>query len=60
MTTKEHNKFECGFTHAKETKWTHQYKECGDKPNNKVGTIYIKKTETGTNAPHNISVTVEW
>jgi len=58
MTTEEHNKFECAFTHSKETKGTHQYKEDGDTP--KIGTIYLKKIVTGTNAPDHITVTVEW
>ncbi len=60
MTTTEHKKFECGFTHAKETKGTHQYKEDGETPAHKVGTIYLKKTVTGENEPDHITVTVEW
>lgn len=59
MATEEHNKFECSFTHAKETKGTHQYKEDSEPPH-KVGTIYLKKIATGTNAPDHITVTVEW
>ena len=60
MTTEEHNKFECAFTHSKETKNTHQYAEDGEKTAHKVGQIYLKKTVTGTNAPDHITVTVEW
>ena len=60
MTTSEHNKFECAFTHAKETKGTHQYKEDGEPSAYKIGTIYLKKIATGTNAPDHITVTVEW
>ena len=58
MTTAEHDKIECAFTHSKETKGTHQYKEDGDAP--KIDTIYLKKIVTGTNAPDKIKVTVEW
>ncbi len=58
MTTEAHNKFECAFTHAKETKNTHQYTEDSDAP--KIGTIYLKKIVTGTNAPDHITVNVEW
>ena len=60
MATSEHDKFECGFTHSKETKGTHQYKEDGEPSDYKVGTIYLKKRATGTNAPDHIKVTVEW
>jgi hypothetical protein len=60
MTTTEHNTIECAFTHAKETKGTHQYKEDGEPSAHKVGTIYLKKAVTGTNAPDHIKVTVEW
>lgn len=49
---------ECTFTHAKETKGTHQYREDGDVT--KIGTIYLKKHILTDGVPDKISVKVEW
>ncbi|NIA09339.1 MAG: hypothetical protein GWP10_06335 [Nitrospiraceae bacterium] len=57
MTTQEH-RIECDFTHSKETKGTHQYKEDGDDV--KIGTIYLKKHALKDGVPDQIKVTVEW
>lgn len=57
MTTSEH-RIECVFTHAKETKGTHQYKEDGD--DIKIGTLYLKKHALTDGVPDAVKVTVEW
>ncbi len=57
MTTLEHT-ITRDFTHAKETKGTHQFKEVGD--NVAIGTIYLKKHALTEGAPDKIAVTVTW
>ena len=48
----------CKFTHAKETKGTHQYKATGD--DYKIGTIYIRKSALDGDVPKEITATVEY
>jgi len=48
----------CKFTHAKETKGAHQYKETDD--DYKIGTLYIRKSALGGNVPKEITATVEY
>jgi hypothetical protein len=55
MTTKT---IECEFTHAKETKGAHQYKETAD--DYKIGTLYLRKTAIDGDTPKTVKVTVEW
>jgi len=48
----------CKFTHAKETKGAHQYKETGD--DHKMVSLYLRKTALGGDVPTEITATVEY
>ena len=55
MTTKT---IECLFTHSKETKGAHQYKEDAD--DYKIGSLYLRKTALGGDVPQTITATVTY
>lgn len=48
----------CEFTHAKETKGAHQYKENAD--DYKIGSLYLRKTALSGDAPEHITATVTY
>jgi len=50
---------ECTFTHAKETKGAHQYKEDAT-DDYKIGSLYLRKTALGGDVPQTIKATVEY
>ena len=55
MTTKT---IECEFTHSKETKGAHQYKEDAD--DYKIGSLYLRKTALGGDVPQTIKAIVTY